>query len=197
MISTLSGQISEKEPGSAVIECCGVGYEVTVSLGTFGELPPVGGNCRLFVRHVIREDDERLYGFATKEERSVFDLLLCVSGVGPKLAVSVLDGLSVREFQRAVASGDAKRLASVKGLGKKTAERIIVDLKGKINPLEAISAESGSSSAAEESVKDAVMALMHLGFGQDAALQMVDAAISRGTDKTKTELLIRAALSGR
>ena len=119
MISTLHGILFEKTPGSVVIECGGVGYEATIPLGAYNELPAAGSECRLFVRHVVREDDEQLYGFASKDERAVFDMLIEISGVGPKLAICVLGGLSVADFKRCVAEGDVKRLGSVKGIGKK------------------------------------------------------------------------------
>ncbi len=194
MIAMLHGTVFEKTPGYAIIECSGVGYEVVIPLGTFSELPPVGNECILYTRHVIREDDELLFGFATKEERSTFDLLVTVSGVGPKLAITVIDGLSVQDFRRAVVNGDAKRLGQIKGIGKKTAERIVVDLKGKIDPIEAMAGTSGAAQI-DAAARDAVLALSQLGFNQEAAFKMVQSAIESGVDKSQTDALVRAALS--
>ncbi len=197
MIAMLHGTLFEKAPNSALVECAGVGYEVTIPIGTYNELPPAGGECRIFVRHVVREDDEQLYGFATKDERSTFDLLTTISGVGPKLAMAVLDGLSIQDFRRCIVNGDAKRLGTVKGVGKKTAERIVVELKGKIDPVEAMASTGGKASPIDASMRDAVLALSQLGFAQEQAFKMVQAAIDKGADKSHTDELVRAALAAR
>jgi Holliday junction DNA helicase RuvA len=197
MISMLHGILFEKSPGLAVIECGGVGYDVAMPVGAYNSLPSVGDECRVFVRHVVREDDEQLYGFASREERGVFDLLQGVSGVGPKLALSVLDGLSVQDFRRCVVNGDAKRLSAVKGVGKKTAERIVVELKGKIDPVEAMASGGGGAAPMDASLRDAILALSSLGFNQEVAYRMVQSAIDGGADRTNTEELIRAALAAR
>ena len=197
MISLLHGTLFEKSPGLAVIECGGVGYDVTMPVGAYNSLPSAGGECRVFVRHVVREDDEQLYGFATREERGVFDLLQGVSGVGPKLALAVLDGLSVQDFRRCVVNADAKRLGTVKGVGKKTAERIVVELKGKIDPVEAMSSPETGAAPLDASLRDAILALSQLGFGQEIAYRMVQAAIDAGADRSNTQELVRAALARR
>lgn len=195
MISMLHGIVYEKNPGVVVVECGGVGYDVVVPIGSYNAIASVGGECRLFVRHVVREDDEQLYGFATREERSVFNLLQGVSGVGPKLALAVIDGLSVTDFRRCVVNGDARRLGTVKGVGKKTAERIIVELKGKINPVEAMS--NDASGPVDAGMRDAILALGQLGFGGDVACKMAQAAIDAGADRGNTEEIIRKALASR
>ena len=198
MISTLHGTLFEKTPGSVVIECGGVGYEAVIPLGAYNELPPVGSECRIFVRHVVREDDEQLYGFADKSEREVFDMLIEINGVGPKLAICVLGGMTVADFKRCVADGDAKRLGTVKGIGKKTAERIIVELRGKINPLEAISLRGADGKKADNAaLHDVILGLGQLGFPQDAAAKMVQAAIDGGADASRPDELLRAALAAR
>ena len=196
MIAMLHGTLVEKAPNSAVIECGGVGYEVTIPIGTYSELPAVNAECRLFTRHVVREDDEQLFGFATKAERQTFDQLVTVSGVGPKLALAVLDGISVQDFRRCVVNGDAKRLGTVKGVGKKTAEKIVVELRGSINPIEAM-ASDGTPAAVDANMRDAVLALSQLGFPQDQAYKMVQAAVEKGADKSHVDALVKAALSGR
>ena len=198
MISTLHGILFEKTPGSVIIECGGVGYEATIPLGAYNELPPVGSECRIFVRHVVREDDEQLYGFADKAEREVFDMLVEISGVGPKLAICVLGGISVADFKRCVAEGDAKRLGTVKGIGKKTAERIVVELRGKINPLEAVSLRGADGKKADNAaLHDTILALEQLGFPQDAAAKMVQAALDSGANSSRPDELLRAALAAR
>lgn len=198
MIAMLHGILFEKNPDSVVIECAGVGYEAAIPLSVYNELPSVGGECRLYVRHVVREDDELLFGFADKSEREVFDLLLQVSGVGPKSAICILGGMTIPDFKRAVAEGDAKRLGSVKGIGKKTAERIIVELRGKIDPLEAAALRTVAGKASDNTVlRDTVLALTQLGFPQEAAHKMVQAALDHGAEATKTDELVRKALAER
>ncbi|MBQ7722545.1 MAG: Holliday junction branch migration protein RuvA [Kiritimatiellae bacterium] len=196
MIASLHGTILEKTPGYVVIECGGVGYEASIPLGTYNDLPSVGSECRLFVRHVVRQDDEQLFGFSSKDDRAIFDMLLAVNGVGPKLAICVLGGMTSQDFKRCVADGDAKRLGSVKGIGKKTAERIIVELRGRINPLEALSTPSkdGKNDAA---LHDTILALSQLGFAQDVAAKMVQAALDAGADASRPDDLLRHALAAR
>lgn len=131
MISRLRGQLVEKDAEGAVLDVGGVGYRVSTSAGTMKDLPPVGEDCVLHTRMVVREDAMLLFGFATQDERASFDALTAVSKVGPKLALSVLSTLSPAEVSEAVARGDVVKLASVPGLGKKTAERLVLELKGK------------------------------------------------------------------
>jgi Holliday junction DNA helicase RuvA len=131
MISRLSGQLVEKDPEGVVLDVGGVGYRVSAPAGTLSELPTVGEECVLHTRMVVREDAMLLFGFATRDERAAFDALTAVSKVGPKLANSVLSTLSPREISESVARGDVVKLASVPGLGKKTAERLVLELKGK------------------------------------------------------------------
>lgn len=198
MISTLHGILFEKNPGSVVIECAGVGYEAFIPLSAYGDLPSVGDECRLYIRHIVREDDELLFGFSNKAEREIFDLLLNVNGVGPKLAICVLGGMTTSDFKRCIAEGDAKRLGTIKGIGKKTAERIVVELRGKIDPVEAMSLRPVAGKPANDTVlHDTVLALAQLGFPQEAAHKMVQAALDSGADATKADDLLRKALANR
>ena len=135
MIVHLQGTLAEKDISRVVVDCGGVGYEAAIPLSTFDRLPSEGADVKLFIHHEVREDAQLLFGFATRAERDVFELITSVSGVGPKLALAVLSGLTVGDLQLAISQGDAKRLAAVKGIGKKTAERTVVDLRGKINPI--------------------------------------------------------------
>ena len=131
MITRLRGQLLEKDPEGATLDVGGVGYRVSTSAGTMRGLPPTGEDCVLHTRMVVREDAMLLFGFTTQEERASFDALTGVSKVGPKLALSVLSTLSPAEVSEAVARGDVTKLVSVPGLGKKTAERLVLELKGK------------------------------------------------------------------
>lgn len=198
MITFLEGVLVEKQPGRAVINVGGVGYEVFIPLSSFERLPPEGAACKVLTYHHVREDAQELFGFATEGERRLFHLLYSVSGVGPKTALGVLGGLSVRDIKKAIAEGDAKRLATVKGLGRKTAEKIIVELKDKLTEgemLEAtVAAEPGS--AEEMRTRDAILALVSLGYKQADALKMIKEVLPNVSAETTVEELVRKALAG-
>jgi Holliday junction DNA helicase RuvA len=189
MIVNLSGVLLEKEPGHCVIDVGGVGYGVRVSLSTFGQLPDAGKEVRLPIHTYVREDQLVLYGFSTTGERELFRKLISISGVGPKLALAVLSGLPPGDLVRAIGSGDAARLSSIPGIGKKTASRMIVELKGMLPDDLGI----GSASGARRSIRDdAVSALMNLGYSKahaESALDKVEL-----TDDTKIEEAIRTGL---
>jgi Holliday junction DNA helicase RuvA len=197
MITFLEGQLVEKQPGRAVVNVGGVGYEVWIPLSSFERLPPEGAACRVLTYHHVREDAQELFGFATEQERRLFLLLYSVSGVGPKTALGVLGGLSVRDIKKAIAEGDAKRLSTVKGLGRKTAEKIIVELKDKLTEGEmleaAVAAEPGS--AEELRTRDAILALVSLGYKQADALKMIKDVLPGIPANATVEDLVRKALA--
>ena len=197
MIVFLHGKIAAKSPAKAVVECGGVGYEALIPLSTYERLPATGGDVTLLTYHEVREDAQLLYGFASDAERDLFALLVSVSGVGPKIALSVISGFSVGEVQLCIANGDAKRLATVKGVGRKTAERIVVELRDKVNPIEAMakgSAEAGKGDA--QVLRDAMLTLAALGFADDAAKKMVEKALASHPDAKDTESIVKLALKG-
>lgn len=198
MIAYVRGTLAEKDPTRVVVEAAGLGYEVLIPLSTFDRLPKVGGEVKLLACHIVREDDETLFGFATVAEREMFAKLTAVSGVGPKIALAILSGGSVGELSLAIASGNAKRLSSIKGVGKKTAEKICLELKDKVNAIEALAAtQRGGGKAAEAPVlRDAILALAALGFNEETANKMVGDVLARNPDVKDTETIIRLALSG-
>lgn len=166
MIEYLDGRIAELAPAVAIVDVGGVGYEVNISLATFGELEGKEA-AKVFVHEVIREDTHQLFGFATKGERELFRALVGVSGVGAAMARMVLSSISPGELQQVISQGDAKRLKSVKGVGAKTAERIIVDLKDKIKPLgETLLVQPLYSTDVYD---EALAALVMLGFPKPAS----------------------------
>lgn len=196
MISHLNGILAEKEISRVVVECGGVGYEAFIPVSTLDKLPGEGGAVKLFVHHEVREDAQMLFGFGTRQERDAFRLVTSVSGVGPKLALAVLSGLTVGDLQLAISQGDSKRIATVKGIGKKTAERIVVELRDKINPIEALSNAAGAASEQKSQVlRDAMLALTALGFSEDTARAKVQQALEEQPDLTDTEEILRKALS--
>lgn len=197
MIVHLRGELVEKDIGRVVVDCGGVGYGVQIPLSTFDRLPAVGAQVKLFTHHVVREDDQVLFGFATAGERDAFELVTTVSGVGPKLALAVLSGLTVGDLQLAISQGDAKRLAAVKGIGKKTAERIVVELRDKINPIEALANATATASREQSNVlRDAMLALSALGFGDEVARAKVQAVLEANPNVSDTETVVKLALKG-
>ena len=198
MITFLEGILVEKEPMRAVINVGGVGYEVHIPLSSFDRLPPPDAPCRILTYDHVREDVHALYGFMTEAERKLFLLLISVSGIGPKSAMSALSGLSVREFIAAIAGNDTKRLSSISGIGKKTAERIVVELKDKITAGEAMEALASGPEATADDIKlrDATLALISLGYKQAEALAAIKKASANGSAGT-VEQLVRLALAER
>ena len=162
MIVYVRGVLAEKAPDRAVVEAAGLGYELLIPLSTFDRLPKAGAEVKLFAWHCVREDDESLFGFATEAERELFSKLTAVSGVGPKTALSIVSGGSVGELSLAIASGNAKRISSIKGVGKKTAEKICIELKDKVNAIEALAAtQRGGGKAAEAPIlHDAILVIL-------------------------------------
>ncbi len=171
MIGRLSGLLAEKSPPQILIDCQGVGYEVHVPMGTFYNLPALGERVTLLTHFVVREDAQILYGFGTPAERDAFRQLVKISGVGPRTALAVLSGLSVADLARAVGAQEAGRLVKVPGIGKKTAERLLLELKGKLGP------DLGAHPAAlaPDDNSDILQALVSLGYTDREALAAVKA----------------------
>ena len=201
MIAFLSGTLFEKTvgaPSAAVLDVGGVGYEVFVPLSTFETLPRDGQPCRLLVHDYVREDQHVLFGFASPAERDLFLLLQGVSGIGPKTALSALSSMTVRALKTALADGDAKTLAKIPGLGKRTAERLVVELKGKIDPLDAAAAPGEKeNSPLSQAYRDAALALVQLGQTEEAAAKAVREIASRPDAPTETPAVVRLALASR
>ncbi|HEX9124722.1 MAG TPA: Holliday junction branch migration protein RuvA [Actinomycetota bacterium] len=183
MIAFLDGTVAHKSGGRAVIDVGGVGYDVLVPASTIGKLPAVGKRTRLFTRMVVRDDAMVLYGFASQDERSLFDLLVSVAGVGPKVALSFLSVLSSDALRRAVAAGDLAALTLVPGVGKKVAQRVVLDLKDKLG---------GEVVVVEGPLADVREALLSLGLSPQEA---GDAMAGLGADGDRpVEDLLREAL---
>jgi len=181
MIGRLTGQLAEKTPPQVLIDVGGVGYEVDVPMSSFYNLPALGERVTLLTHFVVREDAQLLYGFLTSGERAAFRLLIRISGIGPKMALSLLSGLSVTELSQAVAQQQAGRLVKVPGIGKKTAERLLLELKGKLAP------DIGAPGAAitSDAQADIAQALIALGYSEKdaaAALKLLppDVGVSDG-----------------
>jgi Holliday junction DNA helicase RuvA len=197
LISFLHGKLLEALPTQVIIDVHGMGYEVLIPLSSYDKLPQPGNEIKLLTHLAVREDAHTLYGFMTTAERDLFRLLInTVSGIGPKIALNVLSGISVTTFRGAVANGDIKALSQISGVGKKTAERIVVELKDKIGAAGAWEAASAQRalSAEDQKVNDAVLALMALGFKQIEAHDTVRKAQGVLGPQATIEDLVRACL---
>lgn len=183
MIAQLTGTLASKEPSGLVVETGGVGYLVTVPVSTLTVLPEAGNEVTLHTHQYVREDVLALYGFATVAERRLFTQLLAVSGIGPKVALAILSLSSPDDIRAAIAAGDAEFLASVPGIGKKTADRVVVDLQDKMDMV--------TSEGAPRGQDEAVEALVTLGYSNKEARKAVS-AVAGGADST--EAVIKAAL---
>lgn len=194
MYEYITGRLEEITPTDAIVEACGVGYDLLISLSTFSRLQGAQGkNVKLFTCHLVREDDESLYGFADKSERSVFELLISVSGVGPGSARMILSAMTADEVREAVLANDVNKFKSVKGIGLKTAQRVILDLKDKIGKGSGeftFETSGGVSSAVRE---EALSALTLLGFAKPAVEKTLDKILKEQPD-CKLEDLIKRAL---
>ena len=197
MIAYVKGILAEKFFDRVIVEAAGVGYELFIPVSTFDKLPREGEEVKLLAWHCVREDDEILFGFATSPEREMFLKLTQVSGVGPKIAIAILSGSSIGELSLAIASGNAKRISAIKGVGKKTAEKICVELKDKVNAIEALAATSRSSKDDVKApmLRDAILALSALGFNEETANRMVTQVVQENPSVSDVESVIRLALS--
>ena len=197
MITFLRGKLIAAIPTQVVVDVHGVGYEALIPVSTFSQLPAVGQEVSLLTHLAIREDAHVLYGFLHESDRSLFRLLVTtVSGIGPKTALNVLSGMNATAFRGAVANGDVKALSKISGVGKKTAERIVVELKDKVGTAadwEASSAKHGLSPA-DQVLNDAALALMALGFKQNEAQDAVREARAVLGAEASIEELVRASL---
>jgi Holliday junction DNA helicase RuvA len=198
VITYLEGTLREVLPTQVVIEVHGIGYEVLIPLSSYDRLPQPGQAIRLLTHLQVREDAHILFGFASSEERDLFRLLVTrVSGVGPKLALAVLSGMDVMRFKAAVVDSDIASIAKISGLGKKTAERIVLELKDKLGVAAAWEAASADKapSAEARAANDAVLALIALGYKQVDAAKAVREVALKNKD-AGTEDLVRLALKG-
>lgn len=181
MIGKLTGTLLEKNPPEVLVDCAGVGYEVQVPMSTFYNLPATGERVSLLTQFIVREDAQLLYGFATAPERAAFRLLIKISGVGPRTALGILSGMGVDDLAQAVTLQEAGRLVKVPGIGKKTAERLLLELKGKLGA-DIGSAPHQNSSAAQADILQALLALGYNDKDAAAALKALppDVGVSDG-----------------
>jgi len=194
MIGRLRGTLAEKQPPKLLLDVGGVGYEVEAPMSTFYQLPEIGQELTLLTHMVVREDAQLLFGFASESERQLFRTLIKVNGVGAKLALTILSGIAADEFARAVQDGDAATLVRLPGIGKKTAERLIVEMRDRLSDWQpAATLQPGAESVITRpnAVQDAVSALIALGYKPPEASRLVGQVDSDGL---ASEMIIKAAL---
>lgn len=196
MITFLEGVLAEKKPARVVLNVGGVGYEVFIPLSSFDHLPKEGQVCRLLIYDYPREDKHDLFGFVNEAERRVFSSLLDVSGIGPRLAMSALSSLSVRTIVTAIMAGDFKLLNGISGVGRKLAERIVIELRDKFSASEMLEAgvRKQQATVEEQLVRDTIMALIALGYKQTEAQKMATAAFADAPKGISVEEIVRKAL---
>ena len=195
MITYLNGILTEIIPGRLTIDVNGIGYEVLVPLSTSDKMLEEGQKYQILTHLHIREQEQTLFGFATNEERDLFRLLINrVSGIGPKLGLAILSGMSVDDFKNAVIGGNITGLSTISGLGKKTADRIILELKDKVGVTETWTAAKEDSSGPKSIIHDAVLALISLGYKQAEALKAVNKIKDSSPADISSDELIRSAL---
>lgn len=188
MIAQISGTLAHKVPGEVIVDVGGVGYQIFIPLNVFYRLPQIGKSIRLYIHTHLREDALQLFGFQEPEEKQVFLLLNGVAGIGPKLAVNILSGIPADELARAIKEGDQVRLVSIPGVGKKLAERMIVELRDKFLALAPASSESVAASDGSQLMQDAVSALVNLGYRKAEAEKNVRDVAQTGEQSLETVL---------
>ncbi len=193
MIGYLRGKILDKKPTSVLLDVNGVGYLVHISISTFDKLPELGSTAELFTYLNVREDALNLFGFITAGEKTIFEMLISISGIGPKLALGILSGIQANDLVQAIQNQDVPRIVSIPGIGKKTAERLIIELKDKITT---IGSESASDTYTSYGIKgDAIAALISLGYNNKKADLAITSVLNKTPDLTLEEL-IKNALAG-
>lgn len=197
MIALINGLLIYKSINYIIVEANGIGYQVFVPLTTFYELPDMNQQVTLHIHTHVRQDDISLFGFITGEMKNMFELMISVSGIGPRLALNILSGISPEELIRAVSHGNLDRLVSIPGVGKKTAERMILELKDKVVKLstyEAIYKDNGDIKVYDSIIDDVLSALVNLGYKNQRARDVLDKIINESSESLTLDILLKRAL---
>jgi Holliday junction DNA helicase RuvA len=191
MIAHLRGKLISKHPNQAIVEACGVGYDVTITVPTFSDLPELGTEVAMHIHTHVREDALALFGFLKVEEKQLFERLVQVSGIGPKLAITILSGMPVADMVGAIRGGNVTRLTRIPGIGKKTAERMVLELRDKLEGF----GEPVAAPATTPLEKDVLSALVNLGYQQAAAERAMAKATHAAGNGADFDTLFREAIS--
>lgn len=192
MYESIRGHLIDKTPLKAVVECGGIGYRLTIPLNTYTHLPACEKEVNLFLSQVVREDSNTLYAFLHKEERDLFELLITFSGIGPKTALAIIGHVEMGAFQRAIQAADVRLLSKIPGVGKKTAERLVIEMRDKFKGGKRDKAVT--LNAADGMIGDAMNALIHLGYNPLEAQKAVQAVMDEKKEETDLGKVITAAL---
>ena len=193
MIARISGTILHKSIDYVIVDAHGIGYRLFVPLTTYYELPEVGGTVTLNIFTSVKQDAIHLFGFHTDREKEIFQLMLSVTGIGPRLAMNILSGISADELIRAVSQGDLQRLVHIPGVGKKMAERMIVELRDKVGKIETEDVGSGTG-VYDQITEDALSALVNLGYKRSAAQNVLDSVIEKIPELKTLDVLLKESL---
>jgi Holliday junction DNA helicase RuvA len=194
LISYIRGTLVEKTPARVIVEAGNLGYDILVPLSSYDALGEEGSEVLIYTHFHVREDSHQLFGFATTKERRLFEMLISVSGIGPRSALTILSGVGVDDFCGAIAREEVGFLTAISGVGRKTAQRLIVELKGRVTELEAEMVGIAGAVAARDAISEAVKALMSLGFTRPAARRAVEKCVEAVDGDIGIEELIRGAL---
>jgi Holliday junction DNA helicase RuvA len=191
MYESIKGILIDKTPQKAVIEIGGIGYRLSIPLSTYTRLPDLGKNLQLFLSQVVREDSQTLYAFLIKEERDLFETLITLSGIGPKSALSIIGHLEIQAFQRAIAAADVRLLSKIPGIGKKTSEKLVIEMRDKFKTTKG---KTTTLTPADGIMGDAMSALLNLGYNPLEAQKAVQAVLEERKEESDLGKIITAAL---
>ncbi len=194
MISYIKGTLVEKTPARIAVEACGLGYEILIPLSSYDSLGEVGSEVMVRTHFHVREDSHQLFGFVTLQELRLFEMLISVSGIGPRSALTILSGTSVDDFCDAIVREEVASLTAISGVGKKKAQRLIVELKSRISEEDARLGDGGGTTSPRDNVAEAIQALIALGFKRPAARKAVEQSANGAQGGLSVEELIRGAL---
>ncbi len=193
MITKLKGTLAEISPTDITLDVNGIGYEILIPLSSFDKLPKIGSECKILTYLHVREDILQLYGFMTHDERNLFKLLITISGIGPKTALIILSGMSIENLKNAIASGNTDLLSEIPGIGKKTAQRMVVELKERMAKV-CIKTTKPMQKGEESALNDAIRALMNLGYKQLPSQSAIEKALAETNGEIKLEELLKKTL---
>jgi len=194
MFEYIKGTLTEKDPLRAIVEAGGIGYRLSIPLSTFNRLPALKSTVELYLSHVVREDSETLYAFLTKEERNLFETVTTVSGIGPKTGIAIIGHIDIASFQKAVANSDIRLLSKIPGIGKKTAERLIIEMRDKFKGKGKGSFVAAPQIQENDLLSDALSALLNLGYAPLDAQKAIQAVLAEKNEEPDLGRLIAAAL---
>lgn len=194
MFESIKGVLKDKDPHKAIVETGGIGYRLSIPLSVYTRLPQLEAPVQFYLSQVVREDSNTLYAFLSKEERDLFELLITLSGIGPKTGLAIIGHIEIGAFQRAIAAADVRLLSKIPGIGKKTAERLVIEMRDKFKNIKRDKNNASPAALGDGLVADALNALLNLGYNPVEAQKAVNAAFDEKKEETDLGRLISSAL---